>query len=121
MKSIKKLFVFLTTGTMAVVLAACYGVPVDDMYQSLITAKDSSGEPINGLKVTLVTTANDSIPEFTNENGEAIIRYFQDEEASKLIVEDVDGADNGGEFLKNEQDYDGSDSTVDLTMTRKSE
>lgn len=117
MKRLKKLMVFLSTGTMAVVLAACYGVPVDEMYDSLIRVKDDNGNPIKGLKVSLVTEASDSLTDLTNENGEAVFGVFEAEPIKSIVVEDIDGADNGGEFRKTEITFVKSD-TIDITLAR---
>jgi hypothetical protein len=115
MKRLKKLLVFLSTGTMAVVLAACYGVPVDEMYNSLIRAKDDGGNPIKGLKVSIVNPGTDSLSNYTNENGIAYFGLFENEIVEKIVIEDVDGSDNGGEFIKTEVPFEKTD-TIDVTL-----
>jgi len=118
MKQFKKLLVFLSTGTMAVVLAACYGVPVDEMYNSLIRAKDEGGNPIQGLKVSMVNANTDSLINYTDQKGEALFGVFDNEIIEKLVIEDVDGAENGGEFKKTEIIFDKSD-TIDVSLELK--
>jgi hypothetical protein len=118
MKSLKSLIVFITTGTMAVVLAACYGAPVNEMYHKLVKARDASGEPINGLKVTMVVQQQDSLTEYTDSTGSAQFTLYQDESPAKFVLEDVDGELNGGEFLKKEVNDDTTE-VIDVTMDRK--
>jgi len=121
---IKRILQFCITGSCAVVLAACYGVQVEEMYNNLVqkklTCTSESNEPIPGLKVTVTqngqpaeTLSTDSVgtAEFLVEEGKT--------ESYTVHIEDVDGGDNGGDFASETFAPDSSKDEYKLNMTEK--
>ena len=88
---------FLFTGSFAMVLAACYGMPVDMETQITIQTVNSENEPIKGLKVTLLNNQIFVSSENTDEYGEVYYpELIEDTENDyKVKIEDIDGAENG--------------------------
>lgn len=82
---------------MTLTCVACYGTMYTEFTPSLRRAsgivEDSEGNPIKGIKVSMVSQNC-----FTDESGRF---YIQDGAALSDIVtfEDVDGQENGGEFM----------------------
>lgn len=86
--------------------APMYGMPSAE-YKVNGTVKNESGDPIEGIQITL----NSEVQVYSDENGEWLIEdnAVANFDESILEVEDIDGTDNGGEF---------SDKTVELTLTQ---
>lgn len=96
---LKKALIFLTTGSFAVVLAACYGVPVEDMYYKLIKAQTPDGEPIQGLEVVISKNRMPLDTLVTNEMGESQFELMETGSYGyNVTINDVDGPENGGLF-----------------------
>jgi hypothetical protein len=96
----KKILVFLVTGSISVVLAACYGTPINEMYYRLVKAKTSSGEPIKGLQVKILNKTSEIRSGLTDENGTIGLNIPNEYQLidCKLVVEDIDGELNFGAF-----------------------
>ena len=76
-----------------------YGTPTVD-YQVKGFVTDLQGTPIQGIKVRAPYNFDGSEGQsvLTDENGRFELDEFHSEYNDKLIVEDIDGEDNGGEF-----------------------
>ncbi len=118
---LRKAFVFITTGSMAVILAACYGVPVDEMYYKLVKTRTSTGEPIPGLRVRLFHNRTDVDTFYTNQDGEVEFDVYNETVNSggySIKIEDVDGEENLGEFTEQQIPIDDSH-IYDVIMDEK--
>jgi hypothetical protein len=105
MKLAEKIFSYLLTGSFSVVFAACYGPPMNLENPKQINAKNGDNEAIPGLKVTLYENREAIDEQFTNELGS--VEFFiaqKDKYIYTAKIEDVDGADNLGEFKSKELD-----------------
>ena len=76
-----------------------YGTPTVD-YQVKGFVTDLQGTPIQGIKVRAPYNFDGSEGQnvLTDENGRFELDEFHSGLNDKLIVEDIDGEDNGGEF-----------------------
>ena len=76
-----------------------YGTPTVD-YQVKGFVTDLLGTPIQGIRVRAPYNFDGSEGQsvLTDENGRFELDEFHSEYNDKLIVEDIDGEDNGGEF-----------------------
>jgi len=110
---------YLLTGSFSVVFAACYGTPVSLETPKVIKASDKNSEPIKGLKVTVYENSSNIGNGFTDDEGIFEIPIEQiDKNTYKVSIEDIDGIENGGEFLSKEADITES-SFIELTLDKK--
>ena len=119
MKFLKKVLILLATGSISIILAACYGPPTRLQNIRLIRAKDKSGNPIPGLKLKLYKNKHAVDSLMTNTNGEGIFT-FEDMEKNHIYtisVEDVDKQTNGGYFLSREILVPDNSEIVDVTVS----
>lgn len=100
----KKQISLLLAGSFSVVLAACYGAPVDMQDSLALKTLDSNDNPIEGLKVSLKN--NDYIVEtsYTDADGQVLYPNLNSNTTYKVNIEDVDGELNGGLFIFKEID-----------------
>lgn len=118
---------FVATGAITLMLSACYGVvtamygaPVPNNFKSCqVIAKSNDGLRLPGIKVTLIDFY--AVPHamgYTNEFGfqDFSFEYMGSE---KLLLEDMDGVKNGGEFAATETDIKFTDSTIIVPMNFK--
>ena len=95
------------------VVTSCYGAPAAD-YTFKGKVSDEDGKPIPGIRVS-VGSKDYGVQTTTDTDGGFNLgcRSFYPEDGVMFYYEDVDGPDNGGEFM--------SDSTkVEITLTKKS-
>jgi len=116
----KKPFTYLLTGSFSIVFAACYGAPLDLQNPKLIKAKDDNNQPIKGLKVTLFENRQPISEQFTNEQGAVEIYFTQKEKCTySAKIEDIDGADNLGEFNTTDVNLN-NESLIELNLQKLS-
>ena len=91
-----------------------YGAPHAD-YILKGTVTDEAGPPVQGIKTSLKEVYKDETGNYafgmdsiqTNESGNYQLKYSgMPYDRTKLIVEDIDGEANGGEFLSDTLDID---------------
>jgi putative lipoprotein (rSAM/lipoprotein system) len=76
------------------------------------TVTDEAGAPVQGIKTSVKMLFRQDIVGMdsvqTDESGKYLLGFneMMDNEYTKLIVEDVDGEANGGEFLSDTLDID---------------
>ncbi len=116
---IKKPLNYILTGSFSVVFAACYGAPVDFENPKIINAVDDTDLPIQGLKVTVLENTISIDEGYTNQEGSVEFYVAQkDKYIYKAIIEDIDGEENGGEFVS--KDVDITDSGfVEVVLDKK--
>ncbi len=105
----------LATGSVAVLMAACYGVT---FVMKTITALAPEGTGIKDLSVTLHDGSSALSVEHTDERGMAMFRSPPALPGLQVAVEDTDGALNGGEFLPTGITLDDRPEYT-VTLTRK--
>ncbi len=97
---IKKSLIWIVSGTVSVILTACYGMPAGDYQcygeQKKVKAVDPNNDPIPGL---LVTSELDDAGLHTGADGTATLEVFCNRNIL-VTVEDVDGSANGSYFTK---------------------
>ena len=91
-----------------------YGCPYTD-YIFKGTVTDEAGTPVKGIKTSLKSVFDNENEHYvlgldsvqTDESGSYQLKYVGMKDRSlKVIVEDIDGKDNGGEFLSDTLDID---------------
>ena len=91
-----------------------YGVPITE-YQIKGQVTDEAGTPVQGIKTSLkeIFLSADEKLDFwgidsiqTDASGRYQLNSYGSNKYKKLIVEDVDGEANGGEFLSDTLDID---------------
>ena len=82
------------------VLAACYGVPVDVESDIMVKTISEQNEAIEGLKVYLTNNGERVYEDYTDQNGHVYYPYIDDNETNDYVlkIEDVDGEANGGQY-----------------------
>ena len=116
---IKKPLNYLLTGSFSIVFAACYGAPVDLENPKFIKATDNTNLPIQGLKVTVFENRLAINEGYTDQQGSVEFHVEQkDKHYYKVTIEDVDGIDNGGEFISKEANITES-SFVEIILDKK--
>ncbi len=96
-KKYRKYLAFLFAGSFSMVLAACYGAPVDMVNQVSVKAVNSKNVPIQGLKITLFNNNQAIETSTTNSDGEILYPYLKEDEENDytLKIEDIDNEENG--------------------------
>lgn len=99
-RKFKKQISLLFAGSFSMVLAACYGMPVDMQdYKSVKTVNDQN-EAIPGLQVYLTNNGERIYEDLSDENGNVYYSYFEEgtDNDYKVIINDIDSTENGGQF-----------------------
>ena len=116
---IKKPLNYLLTGSFSVVFACCYGTPMDLENPKLIKATDDTNQPIQGLKVTVYENMLYINEGYTDQEGSIEFYIAQkDKYYYKATIEDVDGEENGGEFINKDVNIT-DDSFVEVVLEKK--
>jgi hypothetical protein len=113
LKKLGLLFKLAAVGTITLFISACYGVAY---YWKSITARDTGGNAIPAIKVTLREGNEIVKTAYTDANGVANLDYH-DLGLPSALVEDVDGMANGGEFSETTVYPDGIEET-EVILTR---
>lgn len=104
MKRLSKILRILVTGSLTMLLQACYGVvaSMEPIYFIRLKAVDTNGEAIPELKISYQnnTYTNDwEVLGSTDESGEiGIDEQTYLDSNTNLKIEDVDGVENLGDF-----------------------
>lgn len=102
---IKKSVSYIVTGYCSIVFAACYGPPVNLENPKQLNVKNADNEPIPGLKLTLFENRTAIDEQFTNSAGSVEFNIAQKAKYAYIVkIEDIDGAENLGEFKSKEVD-----------------
>ncbi|HAN79050.1 MAG TPA: hypothetical protein DCQ31_15410 [Bacteroidales bacterium] len=101
---IRKYSAFVLSGTFSVILAACYGTPMDMQSQKRITVFDPENKPIEGLALTLKLHGETQFESKSDSNGDIYLNLNSDDSVSSydVLIADIDGEANGGEFIPKE-------------------
>lgn len=99
-RKFKKQLALLFTGSFTMVLAACYGAPVDVESDIMIQTVNEQNVAIKGLKVNLTNNGERVYEDYTDNNGNVYYPYLEDSEENDyaLKIEDVDGEENNGHY-----------------------
>lgn len=96
---LKKMLAYIATGSFTLILAACYGAPVEMEYQKTIRAIDENENPIPGLEVKLLNDVQIIETVQTDEYGYVDFNNVNSNNASfKVEIKDVDAEENLGVF-----------------------
>lgn len=96
---LKKSLSLLFAGSLSMVLAACYGAPVDMNNTIFLRTVNTENTPIPGLKVTLNQNNTEILTSYTDSSG---IVSYPDLNTSYLgytvDIHDIDSSENLGVF-----------------------
>ena len=98
-----------------------YGTPWAD-YEVKGKVLDADGDPIKGIKVSLIEDQYNSQSTQSLENGTFKVSLGTIPfDKLKLTAQDIDGAENGGEFERKDIDllYYGPNDVGDIVLERK--
>ena len=105
---IRKASALIITGTVSMVLAACYGTPMDIEGYKWVQVTNEDNEPIEGLELKLM---KDSTLETVKTNADGVSEFYgvyeSETEDYSIEITDIDGEENGGLF---------ENKTVDITQ-----
>jgi len=126
MKRISKWLRIVATGSVSLMLAACDGTPAglahpDDELLDLRVLARTGVSGIPGIRVTFVTSDPDDVNPVkgtTGADGSLDFRY-DPYQGSKLLLQDVDGVANGGEFADQNISFDTASSSVFVDLQLK--
>jgi hypothetical protein len=123
MKILRYFLAFLAVGTTSLLLAACYGVPVNLKYIQARARDKAKDLPIEGLRLELIRSDGSVVQQtWTNAEGRSIVNLdttlLKDPESAPLAIRtvDEDGAQNGGPYAEKKVAIDASTEAVDLAM-----
>ncbi|MFP4364433.1 MAG: hypothetical protein ACLFR1_11275 [Spirochaetia bacterium] len=121
---IRRLLQFIVTGSFALVLAACYGMPVNQMYDYLkdkrVRCTTGYELGIPGLEVTVTTGESQVFSGLTDEEGFVEFSLEDPLEVEyTLHVEDVDGEEYLGDFVSETAVLDSDETEYTIVMTEK--
>lgn len=100
MKPISRMLKLIATGSVSLILAACYGVvyTMQQISGTFTVRSSETNEPIPGLKVTLAGAGVRDNGQ-TDDNGRfSFDVYPSGPEPVTATITDVDGTANGGDF-----------------------
>ncbi len=117
----KKQISFLFAGSLSMVMAACYGMPVDMEFQKTVRAVNELNEAIPGLQVQLTNNGERIFEDITDEYGD--VNYSDLTEAGtdndyKVIINDIDGEENGGLYETQVVDINDSTDYYEVNMLK---
>ena len=111
----KKQITLLFVGSFSMVLAACYGMPVDVQDYKSIKTVNEQNEAIPGLQVQLTNNGERIYEDISDENGYVYYSYLEEDNDNdyKVIIKDIDNKENGGEYQTKVVDIvDGQDDYI---------
>lgn len=117
----RKHLALLFAGSFSMVLAACYGMPVDMQNEVSVKAVNEQNEAIPGLKVVMTNNGEHVYDELTNESGFVYYPGLTENEENdyQFMIEDIDGDQNGGTYLKQVVDVTEYDKEYIVTMLKQ--
>lgn len=104
MKKLTKWLYAVVCGFFTTIIAACYGPLLDIDAHFYANLKDSNGDPIEGLQLTSINagTGETNAIQTSDTNGDISFEVRKPDYdtviTNRLIIEDVDSANNGGVF-----------------------
>jgi putative lipoprotein (rSAM/lipoprotein system) len=113
----KKQISFLFAGSFSMVLAACYGAPVNMENTLFVKALNQNNEPIEGLQVVLQNNGYSIDTAFSETDGTVSYPELNITSSYKVIIEDIDGELNGGTYLKKEVEIT-DNFNIEVTMEK---
>ena len=113
MKLLAKFLLWLIGTAIPVFIAACYGAPYYWNTKSGQVIDSDSKEGIGGIQVTCIDSyGNAGDVSYSYEDGAFTVSYGQP--CDHLLLEDVDGPDNGGQYVRRSVPFD--EECEDLTI-----
>ncbi len=110
-RTIKNVLKLLATGTLSLLIAACYGVRM--MWQTKkVVALSPQETGIEGLSVTLRMSGQPDSVELTDSQGSVDFISQESFAGATVDIKDVDGPDNGGSFKETSVVLDASPETI---------
>jgi len=114
----KKQISLLFAGSLSMVLAACYGAPIDMQNSISVKTVTENNDAIPGLKVTLQENEQNIDSTYTDSLGNVFYPdlYIYEGNNYTIKVEDIDSSQNLGEFTTKTIEIDNSSSDYEITM-----
>ena len=99
-RKFKKQISLLFAGSFAMVLAACYGAPIDMKIDQRIITVNERNEAIRGLQVTLTNNGERIYEDLSNDSGYVFYSYLDEnyDNDYRVIINDIDSTENGGTY-----------------------
>ncbi len=101
MKKITALLRAFVTGSFTLLIAACYGAPIDynvDNPENIhLNIKDQNGLPIPDIEVSDFTNNKFIQNRYSDKSG-AVLIETKDSFLHTLVISDIDGTNNGGPY-----------------------
>lgn len=124
MGAVKRFLEFLVIGSFSLVIAACYGMPIETAYR-LVQVRCSGGQAIPGLELTF-PSEDDLVEEgrfmrYRDVSNDGGVFYLEEESIPfdrQIRIRDIDGAENGGEFEEKTLSLAEYGRDIQLTMKR---
>jgi len=114
---LKKVLVFLVSGSISIIFAACYGIDTDLQYTVFVKIRDSRGAPIQGLKLELLENNAPIESTHTDLNGETgFLVSLQNGYNYTLAIDDIDAEANGGIFKSKEVSINTTTDVYDIII-----
>ncbi|MCF6334369.1 MAG: hypothetical protein L3J12_01330 [Spirochaetales bacterium] len=117
MKKAIKVLKFIATGSLALMLTACYGVMYgvsSKVVNGKVSVKNTNGEPIPGLKLSIVEDGTNVVASEITDNlgvGELMIDTYNSWFDYQVYAEDIDGLANNGYYKSELKLIESGDST----------
>lgn len=110
----KKGIAWIITGSFSMILAACYGAPVNYTYYKYMKTTNPDGKPIPGLKVNPYENGNTMGEIITDQEGGFEIPIVEDTKVNdyQLVITDIDTFENLGQFKTKNVDLDTLDGDI---------
>ena len=120
-RKFKKQISLLFAGSFSMVLAACYGMPIDMQIDRSIKVINELNEAIPGLQVQLTNNGERVYEDLSDEYGYV---YYSDlvennDNDYKVIINDIDSTENGGTYKSQVVDIINSDDDYIVIMTEQ--
>lgn len=117
----KKQIALLFAGSLSMVMAACYGMPVDMQYHKTVKTVNDLNEAIPGLQVQLTNNGERILEDVTDEYGDVNYSDLIETETEndyKVIINDIDGEENGGLYETQVIDLDDTSNYYEVKMEK---
>jgi hypothetical protein len=117
----RKHLALLFAGSFSMVLAACYGMPVDMQNDVTIKTVNEQNEAIPGLKIVMSNNGEHVFDDVTNDLGYVYYPGLTEDSQNdyQFLVEDIDGDQNSGSYLKQVIDVIDNKSEYIITMQKQ--
>ncbi|MCD4793495.1 MAG: hypothetical protein K8R54_09700 [Bacteroidales bacterium] len=100
-RKFKKQISLLFAGSFSMVLAACYGMPIDMQIDRSVKVVNELNEAIPGLQVKLTNNGERVYEDLSDDSGYVYYSSLEENNDNdyKVIINDIDSTENGGIYI----------------------